>query len=787
MVKKKLSKRELERIAEAEAKKKQQEEEAERQRLRKEEKERMKKEQARAREKAQKEANEHENRIQTLSKSCALFNEMKEKKLQKDIKSREEEDWILYLKCDGKPNPGNLGEMNTYLYLWQLENDSDYIDNTIIRCTEVLKLLDVSDNLINNPLNASENLVKNWKEVRQNFRTELQTRIDNATFSILRNLEQNMISIDLSTVHYLKECPHFILGLWTEIINPHPWNYEPVAPTVDFSQIGVSLQVPYQLAKEYYVIRVLWVKYNHYSDISMTWNSKPLLPEYNRDLFTLNFEEYEQKQQLKKMIEEELRIQREREKSKRKKRHTKTTTEPEVMAQNETTTKPTTEPLPVETESGLKEIPEQERKEKESKEKTEITDNTEVITPVTATVNLQRSPSEILLENEENLKTILKEYLKTEVKEKEINMRQRIVLGGVFHINLLEQPSQPKILPDRTILTIIHGEPKIRHLDYYEVYVPPPPKEEEDKPLHSTDEPEAEKKPEEDSLNRLTLINITLPDTVLWFDTPIAVQWRDDINQWTTEYIYDSRFNEEKQVITFRVGKMAPIGLSTARFINLPYQAWEMRPDWKGGPGGVFFSITAATIIIEFIIRNNKVCINSLQNASGNALQDLVGLYFEPNRLIRMLQKGGVDVFPEHDAFIYTEGITPKHWITENHIYQCMALLSTTYNFSWSRWNLLAGQKKIVMQIREFLDRKRLPNYSMLLVTPQRTIVVDCTEVSQAFSEQGIQGMEYYPDLYWLTQAHASSTSKEKIEKADLMLVQTVNLILTRTRVFSFS
>lgn len=232
---------------------------------------------------------------------------------------------------------------------------------------------------------------------------------------------------------------------------------------------------------------------------------------------------------------------------------------------------------------------------------------------------------------------------------------------------------------------------------------------------------------------------------------------------------------------------MVPIGLSTNRFINLPYQTWEMRPDWKGGPGGVFLSVTAATIIVEFIIRDNKVCLNSLQNASGNALQEIVGIYFEPYKLIRTMQRGGADVFPEHDAFIYTEGITPKHWITENHVYQCMAILGTTYNFSWSRWNLLAGQRSIVMQIREFLDRKRLPNYSMLLITPYRSLLVDCTEVSQAFSEKGIEGMEYYPDLYWLIQAHASETSKEKIEKVDLILVQTVYYMLVSTRVFSFS
>lgn len=95
----------------------------------------------------------------------------------------------------------------------------------------------------------------------------------------------------------------------------------------------------------------------------------------------------------------------------------------------------------------------------------------------------------------------------------------------------------------------------------FQVYIPPPPKEEEDKPLHSADEPEAEKKPEEDSLNRLTSINITLPENVLWFEPPTAVQWEENKQQWTTEYIYDSRFNEEKQVRINKV-KMVPSNVS---------------------------------------------------------------------------------------------------------------------------------------------------------------------------------------------------------------------------------
>lgn len=73
----------------------------------------------------------------------------------------------------------------------------------------------------------------------------------------------------------------------------------------------------------------------------------------------------------------------------------------------------------------------------------------------------------------------------------------------------------------------------------------------------------------------------------------------------------------------------------------------------------------------------------------------------------QLMCSGGVDLFPLHDAYCYIDGATPKHRAAEDHLYHCMALLSTSYSFSWSRWNLLAGRRNLVLQMREFLDRKR--------------------------------------------------------------------------------
>lgn len=42
----------------------------------------------------------------------------------------------------------------------------------------------------------------------------------------------------------------------------------------------------------------------------------------------------------------------------------------------------------------------------------------------------------------------------------------------------------------------------------------------------------------------------------------------------------------------------------------------------------------------------------------------------------------------------------------EKHLYYNMAQISGCFNFAWSRWNLQAGRRKIVLQMRPFAPDK---------------------------------------------------------------------------------
>lgn len=109
-------------------------------------------------------------------------------------------------------------------------------------------------------------------QVRSDFREELQSRIDKATYLILRNLEENMIHIDLETVKYLKQCSAFILSLWSVLKLPRSSNDDRPSPTIDFPDCGVNIQLPPQFSQSFIAVRTLWLKYNHFSDLSRSWN-----------------------------------------------------------------------------------------------------------------------------------------------------------------------------------------------------------------------------------------------------------------------------------------------------------------------------------------------------------------------------------------------------------------------------------------------------------------------------------------------------------------------------------
>lgn len=270
-------------------------------------------------------------------------------------------------------------------------------------------------------------------------------------------------------------------------------------------------------------------------------------------------------------------------------------------------------------------------------------------------------------------------------------------------------------------------------------------------------------------------------------------------------------------MVSFRAGRMGSFGLAVNRYSNFPFQSWEIRPEGSGADGGVVLSVTAATVLMEFAVRGDHAAMVQLQNATTVALQEMIGVYHRPDKLVRLLRRGGVNLFPAPDALHYVDGHRPpKHATTERHVYQCMAALSGTHQFAASRWNVHVATNRIVMQMKEIpvdeADGDESTNaaaasglsggggnsgagvpFKMVMVTPERAVLLKCNEVSQAFSEEPLDAdrddVPFAPDLFTLA-VDTASTDRVRAALADVSdfkTVQTLYYLLDKIKFLSYS
>ncbi|KAL5277000.1 CASC1 family protein [Megaselia abdita] len=257
------------------------------------------------------------------------------------------------------------------------------------------------------------------------------------------------------------------------------------------------------------------------------------------------------------------------------------------------------------------------------------------------------------------------------------------------------------------------------------------------------------------------------------------------IGKWSTRDVHDSKFNEDKLCIQFRTGRLGVFGFALNRYSNMPYQTWDIKPDTKN-PGVILFSLTASMVSLDVFITKDGYCVNSFQGGNTDDINSMIGKTITLEKMKSILINASIDIFPDEDAFCYTEGSCEKNYVMEMHLYNCMSTVALSHNFGWSRWNLLAGSRVAVLLMREAVEGKKMSSHSTLYVTPLFTTIIECSEVSASFNTIPVQGMDFYADLYQLLKVHADPTNIEKQKGMDAALRQNLAEILSATRPLSF-
>lgn len=88
-------------------------------------------------------------------------------------------------------------------------------------------------------------------------------------------------------------------------------------------------------------------------------------------------------------------------------------------------------------------------------------------------INLKRAYVQFSVDEERTEIENVKRHFAMQLAKFECNMRKYYIVGGVYHVNLVKQPPQPKILRDGAVLRIIEGKDQLQMWPYLETYEPP--------------------------------------------------------------------------------------------------------------------------------------------------------------------------------------------------------------------------------------------------------------------------------------------------------------------------
>ncbi|XP_073965464.1 dynein axonemal intermediate chain 7-like [Choristoneura fumiferana] len=692
---------------------------------------------------------EQEIRRDLLAKACVLFQKFEKEKIAFENKKQMMAEWQQYLRCDGLPDPRVVTQMNTYLHLWQTQDVCD--DNELARrCIEALpvKCLEMLEEFVANSRQYTALQAESYNEVRLALRAQLSIAIQCASYSILRNMEKNLKyeSIKLATYH--RQFQGLKLNIWVAVRMPtrkrKPIEPDPEPVELEFPALKVGLKLPVTIDGSRVCVRAARSMIDLLSEASRSFALADEIPNRYQDLFIFNVKEHV----------DMLRIKKEQD-------ATRTQFYKEINAKIR------------EVEQFLK----ANQYTKNEKEKEEL-DNLNMAEPPF----LPDPRTFITEQNELAFAKYLKKCL-TRTRAGEVNLRKYRICGGVLNLDLLNVPPQPKRIRGNADVSTLQLPKQLQPMAYqvqFRAPGPPPPGV-----TRTPEEIEAEMKKVEAQYEKLALVFIELPRDVMWSEPPVICQWQESRKLWTSNYVNDYKFNEDKLTIQFRSGVLWPIGIATLRYSNLPYQGWDLRPDPNGK--GVLITVTGACVTVTWVCVGNSVALRWIANATTSALREHFNKKYSVKRMAQIMREASCDFFPDFDGHSHVEGTCPKEWVAERHNYHAMAFMSRAYNFQWSRWNATAGSRNVIMQLREAVDKKREAKLNLLIASPQRATILKCNELSTELSMEPMVGLGFYPDLFTLNMSYGSVDARRATFDMKFRLVETVFNMLQELKLSSYS
>uniref|UniRef100_A0A3B4XXM8 Dynein axonemal intermediate chain 7 n=1 Tax=Seriola lalandi dorsalis TaxID=1841481 RepID=A0A3B4XXM8_SERLL len=277
-------------------------------------------------------------------------------------------------------------------------------------------------------------------------------------------------------------------------------------------------------------------------------------------------------------------------------------------------------------------------------------------------------------------------------------------------------------------------------------------------------------------------VSMTLPDSVVFLETPQVARWDAAGKQWRMDGITDVSYEEEEAKISFKMESFQAFVLMQETYANLPFQNWELRPL---GQDSAVFTVNGVLFDFSIMIQGDQCMLQSEQEKGPS---HLLGKWMSGPALQKAMLNVGINIFVNEytNKYVSTCGKDP---LTEHAAYEQMALFASACAFSWSKWNAKCGAEHLVMQVCEHQGPAPVlkNSWSLYLLSAQRSQKLQITEKSEAFSPDLYPGSEFHSTFIHMLQDNMSTEGIARTRESNYLFIDTVQSLLCATRPLMYS
>ncbi|XP_046878778.1 dynein axonemal intermediate chain 7 [Hypomesus transpacificus] len=724
----KVSKADKERLQKEEDEKRKKEEEEARVLAEQEEMERREREREEQEEQQRLEQKDLERRDDELNELRHLLEENHSAVTKRETDSREKAKWDRYMLCDGSPDPAVQQEINTFINLW-IEDQEIQIEKVLKCCDLALRLTEELDGLLGDHPNLTD--AQRYQETLLSLQNLIHAKHLITTEEILKWAKAHS-DIETGNMQTVVQGNNTTLCLWANL------NKNPRFKGYHFEEVNIGFELPKQLAVSDIAVRILHTHYDHLSPLARLTRLRAQTPS------SKSLVGGEERQETPVMEEGETGAEGEG----RESAHPGGGTEDEVQSvRGSEGRKSAVSVLSV----------------KEDRKSTLKTGSVE------GEVEIQMEGA-IPAGEGDSSPTPVELVIDSSEMDRGVDLQQYTPLGGVFYCNVFCLPPQAQQLNSWEMRKIL--ETGLQEFQYPTEQVQ----------IQSSGSATSRMEDSTPHTSPPVGLTITLPDSVLFLEDPHVACWDPHGQYWTTDSISEVSYDAAERRISFKMESFCPVSLLQDTYANMPFQGWELRPLEQDSAQ---LTITGALIEVSIIVKGNQ-CM--LQSDQDTGLNHILGVWMSFSDLQKAMVNAGVNVFVNEHSDKYVS-ISAKDPLMEHAVYEQMALLSSTFAFSWSQWNAQCGQDHLVLQVCEHLGAGPVEEeaWSVYLLGAQRSQRLRIRESSEAFSTELHPGSEFHSTFLHMLRDYTSPAGLDRSRKSHYQFVDTVQQLLCATQPLTYS